>query len=73
MVRTGIGDAAVTLGNVADTVVRQPERDRNRSTTEDTMLPLPTVRTSPGSLRRLARRIDEYTLWAFNPQRPLGR
>jgi hypothetical protein len=37
------------------------------------MLPLPPIRTSSFSLRRLARRIDAYTLWAFNPQRPLGR
>jgi hypothetical protein len=37
------------------------------------MLPLPPIRTSSFSFRRLARRIDAYTLWAFNPQRPLGR
>jgi hypothetical protein len=37
------------------------------------MLPLPPIRTSTSALRRLARRIDAYTLWAFNPQRPLDR
>jgi hypothetical protein len=37
------------------------------------MLPLPPIRTSLSSVRRLARRIDTYTLWAFNPQGPLGR
>jgi hypothetical protein len=37
------------------------------------MLPLPSVRTSTSSFRRLARRIDAYTLWAFNPQHPFGR
>ena len=36
------------------------------------MLPLPPIRTSSFSFRRLARRIDAYTLWAFNPQHPLG-
>jgi len=37
------------------------------------MLPLPPIRTSPSAFRRLARWIDAYTLWAFNPQPPLGR
>jgi hypothetical protein len=37
------------------------------------MLPLPPIRTSKNSLRRLAQRIDAYTLWAFNPQPPIGR
>jgi hypothetical protein len=37
------------------------------------MLPLPPIRISTSSLRRFARRIDAYTLWAFNPQRPLDR
>jgi hypothetical protein len=37
------------------------------------MLPLPPIRTSTFSLRRIVRRIDAYTLWAFNPQGPLGR
>lgn len=37
------------------------------------MLPLPPVRISSSSLRRIVRRIDAYTLWAFNPQHPLGR
>jgi hypothetical protein len=37
------------------------------------MLPLPPVRTSTSPFRRLVRRIDAYTLWAFNPQRPLVR
>jgi len=37
------------------------------------MLPLPLIRTSTFSLRRLARRIDAHTLWAFNTQRPLRR
>ena len=33
------------------------------------MQPLMPVRTSTSSLRRLVRRIDAYTLWAFNPPR----
>jgi hypothetical protein len=33
------------------------------------MLPLPPFRTTTPSFRRIARRIDTYTLWAFNPQR----
>lgn len=37
------------------------------------MLPLPPIRTSTFSIRRVARRIDAYTLWAFNPQRLLDR
>ena len=37
------------------------------------MLPLPPIRTSPLSLRRLARRIDAHTLWAFNPRRTHSR
>ena len=37
------------------------------------MLPLPPVRTAPFSFRRILRGIDAYTLWAFNPQRPLRR
>ena len=37
------------------------------------MLPPPPIRTSRFSFQRLARRIDAYTLWAFNPQRPLRR
>jgi hypothetical protein len=31
------------------------------------MLPLPPIHGS--TLRGLVRRIDAYTLWAFNPQR----
>jgi hypothetical protein len=37
------------------------------------MLPLPPVRTSSLSLRRFARWLDDYTLWAFNPPRPIDR
>lgn len=37
------------------------------------MLPLPHIRLTTSSLRRFARRIDAYTLWAFNPQSPLDR
>jgi hypothetical protein len=36
------------------------------------MLPLPPVRTNI-SWRRLFQKADAYTLWAFNPQGPLGR
>ena len=37
------------------------------------MLPLPPVTTTPFSFRRLARRMNDYTLWAFNPQRRSAR
>ncbi len=38
------------------------------------MLPLPPIRISRRrSLRDWIRRIDSYTLWAFNPQPPLAR
>jgi len=37
------------------------------------MLPLPPLRIPASSFRRLARWVDSYTLWAFNPQHPLGR
>jgi len=33
------------------------------------MLPVPAIRTSPDTLRALLRRLDAYTLWAFNPRR----
>ena len=36
------------------------------------MLPMPPLRTTTSSFRRLARRIDNYTLWAFNPHRGRG-
>ncbi len=36
------------------------------------MLPLPSIRISPKRSRRSwLRRLDSYTLWAFNPQPPL--
>ena len=35
------------------------------------MLPVPPIRTSNRTLRSLLRRLDAYTLWAFNP--PKGR
>ena len=74
MTPSGIFDALVTLRNMTDTVVRQPGIDRTPLDTRRTaMLPLPPIRTSTSSFRRLVRRIDAYTLWAFNPQRPLGR
>ena len=74
MAHSGILDALVTLRNLTDTVVRHPGLDRTLSSPGETaMLPLPPIRTSSFSFRRLARRIDAYTLWAFNPQRPLGR
>ncbi len=37
------------------------------------MLPLPPVHTSTSSFRRLAGRVDAYTLWAFNAPRPPSR
>lgn len=39
------------------------------------MLPLPHIRTidKPNHLRRIVRAVDEYTLWAFNPQHHLVR
>lgn len=38
------------------------------------MLPLPMIRAArPAGLRSWLRRVDDYTLWAFNTQRPLGR
>jgi hypothetical protein len=38
------------------------------------MLPLPPIRiTRKRSLRDWLKRADSYTLWAFNPQGPLGR
>lgn len=37
------------------------------------MLPVPPIRISTLPFRRLARGIDAHTLWAFNPQRPIGR
>jgi hypothetical protein len=74
MAHAGIPDALVTLRNTTDTVVRHREPDRTPLVTRRTaMLPLTPIRTSTSSFRRLARRIDAYTLWAFNPQRPLGR
>ena len=74
MALSGILDALVTLGHMTDTVVRHPGLDRTPLVTRRTaMLPLPPIRTSSFSFRRLARRLDAYTLWAFNPQRPLGR
>ena len=74
MAHPGILDALVTLRNETDTVVRHPGPDRKPFVTRRTaMLPLPPIRTSTSSFRRLVRRIDAYTLWAFNPQRPLGR
>jgi hypothetical protein len=74
MAHPGILDALVTLRNVTDTVVRHLGPDRTPLVTRRTaMLPLPPVRTSTSSFRRLARWFDAYTLWAFNPQRPLGR
>ena len=45
-----------------------PIEQRNRQE----MLPLPPIPTRrPSSLRDLIRRVDSYTLWAFNPQPPL--
>ena len=35
-----------------------------------TLLP---VRTGLAGLRAVLRKVDAYTLWAFNPQPPLGR
>jgi hypothetical protein len=36
------------------------------------MLPLPPIRFTPRRTRRSwLRRLDSYTLWAFNPQPPL--
>ena len=35
------------------------------------MLPVPPIRDSNRTLRSLMRRLDAYTLWAFNP--PRGR
>jgi hypothetical protein len=38
------------------------------------MLPLPPVpQVGRGRLRHLVRRLDAYTLWAFNAQPPLVR
>jgi hypothetical protein len=38
------------------------------------MLPLPPVPSvSGGRFRSLLKRIDSYTLWAFNAQPPLSR
>jgi len=38
------------------------------------MLPLPPFpHPSPGRLRTVMRRIDTYTLWAFNAQPPPSR
>jgi hypothetical protein len=39
------------------------------------MLPLPHIRTAhrPSTLRRAIRAVDDYTLWAFNPQHHLVR
>lgn len=39
------------------------------------MLPLPQIRTArpPVPLRKAIRAIDDYTLWAFNPQHQLVR
>ncbi len=38
------------------------------------MLPLPPIpHLSRSRLRALVRRIDSYTLWAFNAQPPLSR
>jgi hypothetical protein len=66
--------AAVTLRDVTETVVRHAGNDRTPLITwRIAMLPLPPIRISTSSLRRFARRIDAYTLWAFNPQSPLGR
>lgn len=74
MAQPGIPEALLTLRKTTDTVVRHPGPDRTPLVTRRTaMLPLPTIRTSTSSFRRLARRIDAYTLWAFNPQHPLGR
>jgi hypothetical protein len=36
------------------------------------MLPLPSIRSTPRRPRRSwLRRLDSYTLWAFNPRPPL--
>jgi hypothetical protein len=37
------------------------------------MLPLPAIRTvsAPAPLRKAVKAVDDYTLWAFNPQRQL--
>jgi hypothetical protein len=37
------------------------------------MLPLPTVRTNPQAIRQWLAKVDDYLLWAFNPQPPLRR
>jgi hypothetical protein len=74
MALPGILDALVTLRNTTDTVVRHLGPDRTPLVTRRTaMLPLPPIRTSPSAFRRLIRWIDAYTLWAFNPQPPVGR
>ena len=72
MVGSGIVGVAGTLEPMTDTVVRHPET-ATHSPRSPALLPVSSVRTSTSSFRRLARWFNDYTLWAFNPQRPLGR
>ena len=39
------------------------------------MLPLPHIRSvqTPAPMRKAIRAVDDYTLWAFNPQHHLVR
>jgi hypothetical protein len=53
---------------VAD--VRTPQIDTETSQ----MLPVPPIRLNRRrTLRDWVKKVDSYTLWAFNPQKPLGR
>ena len=67
--RTG---RTVVPGDADDAVTAalgQPFEVLDETHLETSCFPSPPIRTSPGTLRALLRRLDAYTLWAFNPRR----